>query len=70
MTNKDTKTLTFSFDNYQALCEYKLQIQAIVKGTLRIDFDIVLEYLRSLHNEDAIKQFAVTLINPKKVHKK
>ena len=70
MTNKDTKTLTFSFDNYQALCEYKLQIQAIVKGTLRIDFDIVLEYLRSLHNEDALKQFAVTLINPKKVHKK
>lgn len=70
MANKNSKTLTFSFDNYQALCEYKLQMQAIIKGAKRIDFDIVLEYLRTLHNEDALKQYALNLTNPKRVHKK
>lgn len=66
MTENNTKTLTISFENHTALCTLKLALQEETKGKGRIDFDIVLEYLRTTHDPAKLKHYALGLIKHKK----
>jgi len=50
MTEKG-KTLTISTQNHLELCKLKLDMQSIAKNKVRINFDIVLEYLLTQHTK-------------------
>lgn len=49
------KTLTINRQNHLELCRLKLEMQDIVKNKVRIDFDMVLEYLLALHKQNKEK---------------